>query len=228
MKTSNKLLIGVSILAVASIVLFDTALRAEYLKGDYKLPHYNQTLLPLKDFNTIENYTSDQTFLEVSQGNKFEVWVSNGSEKDLTIKVRNYILSINYTKVNSNVQHNYFIHVTLPKLACLSTHVTKGAKIIYMTGNTVVGILRQDSLRIISDAPTSINVTPVFLKKINIAMNQGEINLGGTSNIDTANFNLHNDSKLNIGDVRIGKLSYQFDSMSKISLSGASLHQLSR
>ncbi|GAA4098704.1 GIN domain-containing protein [Mucilaginibacter panaciglaebae] len=224
MKTSNKLLTAVAVLLIASVVLSDTALQAEYLKGDYKKPHYGMVSVPVKDFDAIQDYIADDIQLDVSQSEKFEVWIDKGTDKDLVFKVENRILKINFKNINNGNDHNYVVKIKCPRINSLSTATSPSAKTIYNWGTTTIGWFKQDSLRIISNAPGTVSVTGE-LKKLNILNYQGEVGVGG-SKIDTANFNIQNESKLTIDDVRIGKINYNLSKKARVTLSGNSAKQL--
>lgn len=226
MKTSNKLLIAIVALTMVALVSFDLALRAEYLKGDYKSPHYNMTSLSLKDFDAIEDYTTSETFLAVNQGHPFEAWISKEAEKDLVFTVENRVLKINFKTTDSRQPRSHNIEIRCPELKSLTTDLKNNPKTMYAYGNVTITIIKQDSLQIKANALGSVFVTAVALKKLNVLMKQGDMALGGGSTIDTANFNIYDNGKLDIKDAAIGKIKYKISDNAAVTLSGRSLQQL--
>jgi hypothetical protein len=226
MKTSNKLLIAIGLLIVVAIVSFNMALKAEYLKGTYKSRYYNLVPVQLKDFDAIEDYTAHETFLDVTQSNKFEVWVDKEADKDMVLSVQNHVLKIDFKTVKSKEPRNHVIHITCPQLKSLVTEMRPGADIIYTWGSVSIGIYKQDALTINKRSPGTIYVGGNILKKLNVSMTDGDLTVGGTIKVDTANFDMRGYSKLTIDNIAIPKLSYKFADSAKVVLSGSSLKQL--
>jgi len=229
MKTSNKLLLTIALITMGSIVLFDLALRAEYLKGEYKDPHYGLTSIPLKDFDAIEDYTSSETFLDVKQGKKIEVWLSKEAEKDLTFTVENRILKINFKVENNKESRSYNINVSCPVLKSLSTGKPAGhPKIVNNWGNVSITGFTQDTMQINVNGPGNVYAGVLFLKKMNATITQGSLGLGDGSKADTANFDIRDNCTLNNGGMQTGKVNYKVEGNATVTLSGSSVHQLSR
>lgn len=224
MKTSNKLLVATATLLLISVLVFDNAIRAEYLKGDYKREHYGMVSVPLKDFDAILDNAAHETHLDVSQGDKFEIWIDKSSKDRLDFTLENHLLKINFKNINGNRDRNDIIHIKCPRLNSLSTAVSPGSKIIAFWGTTTVGWFKQDSLRITSNAPGTISVAGQY-KKLNVLTYQGEVGIGG-SKIDTANFDIRNDGKLIVDDVPIGKVNYKLSEKARVTLSGNAAKQL--
>ncbi|MFD2873526.1 GIN domain-containing protein [Mucilaginibacter ximonensis] len=227
MKTSNKFLVAILVLAIISMVSFDMALRAEYKKGDYKSPHYGDVLIPVEDFDVIEDYTSYKTFTDITSGSKFEIWVDKSAQNDLIFTVKNHILKINFKKSNSDDRNQaYGIHIRCPRLNELTRAISPGDKVIYESGSLTMGIFNQDSVRLENSAPGIINLTPVDVKKIKMIMWDGLLNIGGNGNADTADFDIRNGSRLDIGKIKMRKVNYKLDDSSQVTLSGAVWHQI--
>lgn len=227
MKTSNKLLIAIAALTMVALVTFDLALRAEYLKGDFKSHYYGLKSLSLKDFDAIEDYTSTETYLSVTQGQPFEVWVSKDAEKDLTFTIENRVLKIDFKTTNNDKPRTHNIEIHCPQLKSLCTELKNSPKTLYAYGNVNIAIFKQDSLQIKTNALGNVFLTAVSLKKLNIQMQQGEMTIGGDSKIDMANLKVYDNGKLDIKDADIGKVNYHFSDNASVTFSGRSLHQLS-
>lgn len=226
MKTSNKLLIAIVVLIVVSLVTFDLALRAEYIKGDYKSPHYNMTSLSLKDFDAIEDNVESETYLNVRQGKPFETWVTKDAEKDLTFTIENRVLKINFKNADSDKPRTHNIEISCPQLKSLSTGVKNQSKVEYAYGNVTMFIVNQDSLRVKVNSIGNVYLTAVSLKKLNALIKQGDLGLGDGSTIDTANFNIYDNGKLDIKNATITKTNYQLTDKATVTFSGRSVHQL--
>lgn len=226
MKTSNKLLIAILILVIISMVSFDMALRAEYKKGDYKSPYYNMVPVPVKDFDAIEDYTSYNTYTDVTTGDNCQIFISKEAQNNLIFTVKNRVLKISFKQATGKENLAYAIHIKCPRLNGLKRALTDGAKIIYDSGNLTLGIFNQDSVRLENSAPGIINLTPVDVKKVKVIMWDGLLNIGGNGNADTANFDIRNGSRLNIGKIKMRKINYKLDDNAQVTLSGAVWHQI--
>jgi len=227
MKTSNKLLIAIAALIILSLVSFDIALHAEYKKGDYSGRHYNEVSVPVKDFDTIEDYTTYTTFTDITSGQKQEIWVSKESQNDLVFTVENRVLKIRFKTIATDKNRVYTIHINCRRLNSLKMAMIRGDMAVQVGGNTTLAIINQDSIRIENNVPGIVNFTPVDVKKIDVTMNEGTLNIGGNGNVETANFNIHNKSYLTIGKIKMAKTTYNLDDSSQVTLPGAMWHKLS-
>ena len=235
MKTSNKLLIAIGVLIVISMVSFDMALRAEYLKGDYKSPYYNMVSIPVKDFDAIEDCTSYDTFTEIntgayadSTGNKQQIWISKEGQKDVAFAVKDRVLRISFKTPNSEQNRAYSIHIKCPRLNRITRGPTPGDKIMYESGNLTISVIKQDSIRIENKVWGIINLTPVYMKKVNVVMNQGSLNIGGNGDAEVVNFDIRNNSRVDIGNIKMGKVNYKLADSAHITLPGAAWNKISR
>src|SRR5665213_2713712 len=102
MKTSNKILMAAALVVIAWLVIYDNALKAEYVKGDFKKPHYHMLQLNFSNFNTIEHNAGNIIGLKIEKG-PYSVWVDDYVKDKITISQNGQDLTINYTsKENVN------------------------------------------------------------------------------------------------------------------------------
>lgn len=126
MKTSNKLLLGALVVLLVSLTLYNSALKAEYLSGNYKDPYKNYTHINIKDFDEIEIDAANMMDVTVRHG-KYAIHVSKDNNDSIKFtKVGNrLIINVDVTKNhqsnNPNIAHFNNIEIYCPQLTYLKT-----------------------------------------------------------------------------------------------------------
>src|ERR1700744_785340 len=94
MKTSNKLLLTVVIIAISYLVIYDFSLGAEYLKGDYKTEFYHMHKQPISSFETVEHNAANIFNVKIEKGPEYAIWLSNNIDDQVIIDQHNQTLAI--------------------------------------------------------------------------------------------------------------------------------------
>ncbi|MFD2145039.1 hypothetical protein [Mucilaginibacter antarcticus] len=84
MKTSNKLLIALVLIAVAYSIANAFALKAEYLKGDFKSRFFGMNKVSLAGFDAVDNNVANALDVTVEYGNEYAVWIDKKAIGDVT------------------------------------------------------------------------------------------------------------------------------------------------
>jgi hypothetical protein len=244
MKTSNLLLLSALIIFLVSLGIYNSALKAEYLTGNYKKPFKNYTVQNFKDFDEIEINAANQMDVNITSGTNAVRVAKNATDQiKITQKGKKLIINMVYPQDNRKSWFNS-VMISCPKLVSVKTHAfytNNGKRIIENENNednnnynyhevTITGF-KQDSLHIEQD-----NASKVILKNNNI--NWLSVLTGTTVNatpklkidkgnsIQKADMQIGEKTELDINNVYIPQLKYHFSDSAKVVLSGIALKSL--
>jgi hypothetical protein len=238
MKTSNKLLLAAVLLLSAYCVASAFALKAEYLKGDYKSRFYRMKQLNFAGFDAVEADIPN-TAITIEQGAKFAVWITNDLP-DIETGQKNKTLTIN-NKPGTKPSYGYGSSVIIicPQLVSLKLgkQLSKQEKLAIATQidpyirkidgsyNTISGF-KQKSMTVEINNATTLQLQQTNIDKLNAFANRGNLSVEGPNIIDTANFDIgaYNSLEINYADIK--NPTYKLANTAKITVSGQSLHLL--
>src|SRR5471030_1778532 len=95
MKTSNKIIMIAALVVIAWLVIYDNALKAEYVKGDFKKPHYRMQQLNFSNFNVIEHNAGNIIGMQVKKA-PYGVWIDDYAKDKIRVSRHGQTLQIDY------------------------------------------------------------------------------------------------------------------------------------
>ena len=241
MKTSNKLLMSALIIFVISLGIYNTALKAEYLTGNYKDPFKNFTTLNFKDFDAIQVNSASQVDVTINNGPCI-VRMSKRSESHIKVSQHGKTLTIDVVYEKSNHPSNELI-ISCPKLKfvkALGAYTDDDKKLIQNSKydknvptlhDLVIRGFIQDSLLTEQDNLTHIILKDnnlKFLKSI-VGITTGAtpvLNIEKTNSIQKADLTVNQKSELRLDNIYIPQLTHQFGDSIQVSFSGNAVKNL--
>jgi hypothetical protein len=245
MKTSNKLILSALIILLVSIGIYNNALKAEFLTGNYKSPFRDYTALNnIKDFDAIQVNASNQMQVKITNGDS-KVWVSKfaADRIKITQKGKTLILDLAYDKDNNWLNN---VIISCPKLVSVKTYA------FYMDGNKKViendkhgndGYygdnwveiqgFKQDSLTLQQDNYSKIKLEHNQINSLKaiegITLNaEPLLSIAKNNTIQNADLQINQKSQLELNNVYIPQLRTHFSDSAKVSFSGVALKNLNK
>lgn len=202
MKTSNKLMLSVLAILLVSVTVYDFALKADYLTGNYKNPFTGYANKTVRNFNEIEVDAINMLHVNIQQGD-YAVHISenNTDSIKLTQTGNRLIVNVDFAKRaasdDPNVMHGNDVIIYCPKLTYIKTdehHYSIARK--NMTNEQRYEVER---------GGRSVNLNSLVLDSLNIEQKTGSVNING-SKIGTLKSTTAAGSRLHISDdTRIGQ-----------------------
>ncbi len=233
MKTSNKILVVITIVIVGYLVVFAAGLKAEYLKGDFKTRFYQMEQLSFKNFTSIKHNIGDRVNVKIEKGDKYQVWMKTYLKDQIDIKQIGQTLVINAVKNNKVWTSNNAIIIICPKIDSLT--ITSAAEI----NKTIDENSSYDVYNLIKN----FNQPKMFIKLNKLTALELEANriddlqaiagdnvtgkayldINHTNIFKVANISVPGKSELKLENPTIGKLIYAIADSAKITTFGKSL-----
>jgi len=243
MKTSNKLLLSALIIFVISLGIYNTALKAEYLTGNYKDPFKDFNTLKFSDFDEIQINAANEIDVNITQGpNKVRVSKRAGSNIKITQQGRKLVLDVVYEK-NKASHRGEEVLITCPNLKAISAFgwYTEGGKKITNNNSKfgnwdqqpiVIHGFKTDSLNIEQDNYTylSLSHNTIGFLKANVGNTATATPILQIQNniIQKAELNMKQKSELRLNNLYIPQLTYHLGDSTKVSFSGVALKNLKK
>jgi hypothetical protein len=241
MKTSNKLLLSALILFVISVTIYNYALKAEYLLGNYKKPYRDYKSINIKDFNEIEVNSVDLMLVTIEQGDFAIHQQKDGDSVKFSRLGNKLVMNINLDEKPDPKNHfrrwKNRIIISCPKLVSL----TESAGQILIKGKLPKDIsysynvdssddwgitlrkFNMDSLSVNMWAG-SLDFVQNNIKHLGLkAKSTSIVNINKGNKIEQANLQMNDFSELKLGKLIIPQLTYYVADSAKISLNGATL-----
>ena len=242
MKTSNKLLILITIVIIGFLVVHDSDLKAEYLKGAFRSRFYTMQQLPLKDFSTIKQNSADKVGVRIEKGDKYQVWIQTDLKDKVAITQQGKTLAIKMTGNNGTRIWGYLdgIIIICPQLDSLTTVTDADAsnrKVDYKDAsyNTINVIKGFDQLKMVINLNrvTGVELTGNKIDDFQATvgdklLGKAYLNIKTNNHIKQANIKVPGKSELKLENPAIEKLDYVFSDNADLTLSGNSLHLLNK
>lgn len=232
MKTSNKLLVLATLIIIGYLVAYDFALKAEYLKGDYKSPFYHMQRIPVSSFNAIEHNIGNYTDVRIEQGAEFGVWVNKRLKDEITVSQHGKTLHIDYTG-KSNFPHRFFeanVLIICPAINSVTSRPLARSISPWASATTHITGFKQDELNIRSYKMSEIVLSKDTLNKLNAATgdSRATLTINGNNAIKDASFNLLGRSEIRLLDPAIDKSGFKYTDSTTMILSGRALNLLQK
>jgi hypothetical protein len=228
MKTSNKLLITAVLVILISLTVHDLALKAAYLKTDYKNRFYQMEKLPLADFDAVDLKPSAFTTVTIEQGAKFAVWINNTTKSEMSVNKDGRTLKIFY-KVKTDDYTGKNIIIICPSLKSMVVHERSADRDFTSVGDVIIHNFDLDSLYVRSARGTNINLYNNIITLLNAGTNitGGKISLP-TNRIKQSNVNMQGPGSLELYDKKsVGKATYNLSPGTTVTLGGDALSMFS-
>lgn len=242
MKTSNKLLIAVTILIIGYLVVYNFSLKAAYLKGDYKSRFYEMERINLKDFNAIESNVANVFKVQVEQGPEFGIWVDKYARDDIFFTKKGKTLQVNY-KPKKDYGNLGKIIIICPALDSITT--TKGDlnKYTLWDAMTIVSGFNQPLMKVrvsyfaklwlLRNTLTQLNAHVEGIQESsNVETDTGwgdyGLSIAKSNHIKIANLEAKGSGKgrIKLYKPEIDKINYSLSDSAEVTLSGKLLHTL--
>lgn len=224
MKTSNKLLIAMALIIISYCVADAIALKAEYLKGDFKKPYYGMKPVHIDNFSAINNNAVSAINLTIEYGDKYAIWVDDKLADDLVFTLNNNVLNIS-RKIIAKPDYPHNVHVICPRIDRLTCGVKTAETLIHYT-TTVIRNFKQDSLYIQLNNNSALNFQSNVIGFLNASVKFGNLNINAENVIGMAKFEVLNQSELTIENASIENATYKCSENAKVSLIGKALNLL--
>lgn len=237
MKTSNKLLIAAILVIIVSMVTYDFALRAEYVKGEYKNRFYEKENLGFKGFKSIDNRAANYLTLSVERGDHFEVWVDKNLKDRIKIsKIGDQlIVDVMDRKSPKIVFYGNTITIICPSINEITTQplwLVKEDQGIYPSdATTSLSGFNQQNLSLIVKEFTHLNLEKTKIENLNATVGNNSsthayLFIASNNQIGNANINVLGTNQLSIENPKINKTNFTISDSANVNFSGSILKQL--
>ena len=238
MKTSNKLLLAALLVLLISLTFYNAALHAEYRKGTFRDPFKDFVTLNLKDFNALDLPAASQASVRIEPGpyrvrvykplNEFLQASQHGQQLTLALRFPND----DHSFLNAGQPA---VVISCPTLVSLRTNATYSTDNHPKTNRTVadwnpqrvrVQGFHQDSLLVQAANGSQVELLNTTLQRLRIVATTGApvLHLPAGNRIAQATLLLGARSHLELGDLTIPALRYQFSDSATVSLPGRALN----
>jgi hypothetical protein len=250
MKTSTKLMISALVILIISIGIYNRALKAEYLTGNFKNPYRNYKAIAVKDFTEVEINAAKMMDVEFKQG-PFAVYKANYSSDTVTFnKVGNKLIvnvdlpekpieSKGYTDQDED-RYDYShegIIICCPNLKVLKTSnvfLVKG-KVLgnfnynkdskYSHREILIAKFTADSLTLIQNGNSQVVLSASKINNLIMsADNCASFKVQEGNTITNASLQIKAKAELWLNNISFPKLSYQISDSARVTLYGKSIN----
>jgi hypothetical protein len=248
MKTSNKILMAAAFVLIAWLVIYDNALKAEYVKGDFKKPHFHMEQLNFSTFNTIENNAGNIIGLQIEKG-PYGIWIRSDIKDKVKISKHGQTLQIEYIgNEDINFVYSDAISITCPSLISMTTNPfmkpgtvfngryvrKRGTSMVieyYPHGTTTVTGFDEPSMSIQANEFTEIHLENNTIGQLHAQVGDSKkgnagVTIGADNKITDADLLVPGKSSLILDNVAIGKITYKMADSADVQLTGKSVHLL--
>lgn len=237
MRTSIKILIAALALVVIGLLAYDTQLKAEYLRGDYKKPFGGFEAKSYSNFNSIELQSGTVINLKVIKG-PYKVLVdpTAGEFLKITQQGSKLIFRAAFKDHYRGLASDYVVFVSCPELSALSSdasytagdmRVTDTAALNFAWRQTVISGFTNDSMLITESNASNVvieNCRIDTLKAIiGVANNSGaDLTIGAGNFFKQTDLDIRNKSTLMLKNTAGGNINYHLADSAQLMVNGAS------
>ena len=248
MKTSNKILTLASLVCIAYLVIYDTALKAEFVKGDFKKPHYKMQQLSLGNFNAIEHNAANIIGMQVEKG-PFRVWIADRIKDKIKISQHGQTLQVDYiSKENFNDYRGIIIScpdvISITASPFINSEQNTGGRYLRKNGNSMIidyfqhGTIsvtgfNQPVMTLQAGEFTEFELEKNTLGQLNATIGDSKkgnagLTINSDNKITAANLQVPGKSTLTLDNVTIDKVISKMADSADVRLTGKSVHLLDR
>jgi hypothetical protein len=251
MKTSTKLLLSALVVLIIAIGIYNSALKAEYLTGNYKKPYRNYKQVDIKGFTEVEINASKMIDVVFRKGD-FAVYRSNYSEDTvrLTKTGNKLIVNVDLNALPENNiayngiedRHEYRgnrIIIVCPSLSMLKTtnvFLVNGRAPVnynfdkyapYAHCTVEIGKFNLDSLTLVQGGNSQVNLSgnTIGALKVN-ADHFSSIKIEADNKINSADLQINGKGELWLNNISFPKLTQHISDSARVTLYGASVKNL--
>jgi len=244
MKTSNKILIVAGLVVMGWVLIYDMAVKAEFVKEDYKKPHYQMKQLVFTNFNTIQHNAGNIIGIEVEKG-PYGVWVDEFMDDKIAITQHGQTLQIDYTGTDYHGSGRGIV-INCPDLVSITTNafIKAGKSNNYEYQNNYVNSIIINGqytptsvegftaplMNVCANEFTSIILENNTLGQLNAKIGDSKGRAGLTvrpdNKITSADLQVPGKSALVLDNVAIGKIAYKLADSADVRLTGKAAHLL--
>jgi len=241
MKNSNKILFLGIMLLIASLVVYDFELKAEYVKGDFLKPFANFQPSDFKDFNAIKLESGTAINLKVVKG-PYRVAIEPTATDFVKIRKEGstLIVSAAFGDHYRSIQNDYVVLVSCPDLNSFSSDsrysqgnvsITDSVANAFNWKPTLITGFITDSLRVIEHNASNVvlenNRIGHLTADVGPNHNSGPLfTIGSGNSFGAADLNIQNKSTLSIQSSAGNHIAYRIADSAKLNISGAISKQL--
>ncbi|MGI4022372.1 MAG: hypothetical protein ACRYFA_12770 [Janthinobacterium lividum] len=239
MKTSNKLLIAVILIIIVSMVTYDFALRAEYLKGDYKSRFYRfEKITTLKAFSILDNHAANLISVQIEHGSNYSIWMENNLKGKVKISnVGNTLVIDVVDKKTPNVSpFQTSIIITCPSLdqVVMTPFFTKKEDVENgNSGETSLTGFDQQHLNLNIKQAVTLSLNKSKIEQLQALVGSdltknANLTIGSDNQISQATITVKGRNMLHIANSKIGKSNFNISDSAQVNLSGSFLNQFKK
>lgn len=240
MRTSIKILVTALALVIVGLLVYDTQLKAEYLKGNYKKPFGDFVLKNYNNFNSIELQSGTAINLMVTKG-PYKVMVdpAAGDFVKISQQGKKLIISAAFKDHYRGLSGEFVVFVSCPDLTSFTsdTRYTAGGWLVTDSVSNMYSRLTRisgfsgDSLVITENNASNITLDNNhigYLKAtLGITPNTGsQITIGVGNDFGSALFDIQNKSKLLLQSHAGNNITYHIADSAQLVVNGAISKQL--
>ena len=241
MRTSSKILIATFAVFIASLVIYDWGLRAEYLKGDYTKPFNDYVALNYSGFNEIELNSSTAVNIKIVQG-QFKVLANPYAVEFLRVSRQGNRLIVNaaFSDQFRSINTDYILYISCPNLSALyadAYYNKAGITVTDTTSNdfdwksTLISGFTEDNLNIKETHASNIILENNKLNNLTATVGINEksrsnLTIGDDNQFKTTDLNILNKSQLWIKSANSNNLNYHLADSATLVVNGASAKHL--
>lgn len=236
MRTSMKILSAALALIIISLFIYDTKLKAEYLKGDFRNPFGDFVTVNFSGFSAIELKSATAVNLMIKKG-PYKVSVSPraGDFVKISQQGNKLIISAVFSDQYRSAGRDYAVFISCPDLTAFTSdarYEVNGLKIIDDMPNvfdknpTLICGFNNVSLAITEDNGSNVrlenNKIDYLKATTGIGYHTGPIlTIGPGNNFNNADFDIRNKGTLNIESSAGNHIAYLISDSAHLSISGA-------
>ena len=237
MKTSNKLFIAAILIIILSMVAYDFALRAEYLKGEYKSRFYEKEKLGFNGFKSIDNRAANYLPITIERGDHFGVWIDKNLKDRIKISKIGDQLIIDVIDRNSPkiIPYSNSVTIICPSINEITMQplllVKENQEIYPSDATTNLSGFNQQNLSLIVNESTHLSLEKNKIENLNaiVGTNSSKhayLFIASNNQIGNANINVLGKNQLVIENPKIEKTNFTISDSANVSLGGSTLKQL--
>jgi hypothetical protein len=242
MRTSNKLLVVITIIVVAYMVVFDAGLKAEYLKGDFKDPLFGMEKMPIKDFTNIEHLSANVLDATIEKGPEFTVLIRKDLKDKVKLTKQGNTLVIEYIGPieRRGMYYGGGIKIFCPQLNSITTKafmpkISNEEDRRYQQTDIIddIDVVGFDQPKMVLNAGplTQIELKDNKLDNMESTVGdntgyKGGLNINANNSIKVANIKVLGNSELKMTNPKIGSLQHDISDNASLVLTGSALRLL--
>lgn len=241
MRTSNKILIAAFVIFMASLMVYDLGLRAEYLKGEYTRPFNDYVPLNYSGFDEIDLNASTAVNIMLVQG-PFKVLANPAAMNFLKLsrKDKRLIIDAAFSEQYNAVNTDYILYISCPSLTAFNADARYTKQNITVTDTsansfdwkpTLIRGFTADSLAIRESHAANIILENNKINKLTAAVGINEksrsnLTIGENNQFLKTDLNILNKSHLWIKTANTNNLNYHLADSATLVVKGAAAKHL--